>query len=124
MLLIAIALQSAPSDASRHIAHPVQTPSELGIKAANTLTNPLFEVVGTKIYDHNGREFIAKGVNVNGPGFGWPGDTPGYAEEIIERWQFNSIRLNVKELEPAPWTYTENGTIDEIIEAGVESGSG
>ena len=79
--------------------------------------------MGTKIYDPNGREFIAKGVNVNGPGFGWPGDTPGYADEIIERWKFNSIRLNVKELDPAPWTYAENGTVDEIIDTYTDKGA-
>ena len=76
-----------------------------------------FSVRGSKILDPNGREFIAKGVNVNGPGFGWPGDTPGYANDIIERWNFNSIRLNVRELDPAPYKYSENGSIDEIVKA-------
>ena len=76
-----------------------------------------FSVRGSKILDPNGREFIAKGVNVNGTGFGWPGDTPGYADEIIERWNFNAIRLNVRELDPAPYKYSENGSIDEIVKA-------
>ena len=122
-LNLASAIQSATNYASFHVTRPTQTPLELRILEANTLTNPLFEVVGTKIYDPNGREFIAKGVNVNGPGFGWPGDTPGYADEIIDRWKFNSIRLNVKELEPSSWKYSENGTIDEIIDTYTDKGA-
>ena len=124
VLNLALAFQAATNyPRFQSVTHPIQTSLELGILEANTLTNPLFKVVGTKIYDPNGREFIAKGVNVNGPGFGWPGDTPGYADEIIERWKFNSIRLNVKELDPAPWTYAENGTVDEIIDTYTDKGA-
>ncbi|MBD2070959.1 cellulase family glycosylhydrolase [Leptolyngbya sp. FACHB-671] len=75
-----------------------------------------FRVVGTKIYDPNGREFIAKGVNINGPGYGWPGKTPEQVDNI-KRWGFNSIRLNVRQLGlDNKQTYAENGTIDAIVE--------
>jgi hypothetical protein len=75
-----------------------------------------FRVVGTKIYDPNGREFIAKGVNINGPGYGWPGKTPDQVDNI-KRWGFNSIRLNVRQLGlDNKQTYAENGTIDAIVE--------
>ena len=121
-LNLASALQATPK-VEQKSTHSWQTPSELGVVDAVSRTNPLFKVVGTKIYDPKGREFIAKGVNVNGPGFGWPGDTPGYANEIIDRWKFNSIRLNVKELDPAPWKYAENGTIDEIIDTYTDKGA-
>ena len=121
-LNLASALQTTPSVELKS-THSRQTPSELGVVDVLTRTNPLFKVVGTKIYDPKGQEFIAKGVNVNGPGFGWPGDTPGYANDIIDRWKFNSIRLNVKELDPAPWKYAENGTIDEIIDTYTDKGA-
>jgi hypothetical protein len=74
-----------------------------------------FEVVGNKIYDPNGREFIAKGVNINGPGYGWPGDTPNQVDNI-KKWGFNAIRLNVRELGfEQKSTYAQNGTVDQIV---------
>lgn len=82
-----------------------------------------FQVVGNKIYDPNNREFIAKGINVNGPGFGWPGNTPSYVDEITGDWGFNAIRLNVRSLQPSPYTYTENGTIDQIVQAYTNAGA-
>jgi hypothetical protein len=74
-----------------------------------------FEVVGNKIYDPNGREFIAKGVNINGPGYGWPGDTPNQVDNI-KKWGFNAVRLNVRELGfEQKSTYAQNGTVDQIV---------
>jgi aryl-phospho-beta-D-glucosidase BglC (GH1 family) len=74
-----------------------------------------FEVVGSKIYDPDGREFIAKGVNINGPGFGWPGDTPNQVDNV-KKWGFNSIRLNIRELGIEPKNrYAQNGTVDQIV---------
>ncbi len=90
--------------------------SQSASAAATSGTNQ-FQVVGTKIFDPNGVEFIAKGVNVNGPGFGWPGNTPSYVDEITGTWGFNAIRLNVQELQPSSYTYAENGTIDQIVQA-------
>ncbi|NJL38354.1 MAG: glycoside hydrolase family 5 protein [Leptolyngbyaceae cyanobacterium SM1_4_3] len=84
--------------------------------AARSDSSNDFRVVGTKIYDPNGREFIAKGVNINGPGYGWPGKTPEQVDNI-KRWGFNSIRLNVRQLGlDNKQTYAENGTIDAIVE--------
>lgn len=84
-------------------------------------TNGKFETYNGKIYDPNGREFVAKGVNLNGPGFGWPGNPVSYVDEI-EKWGFNAIRLNVKEIEPSQYKYAENGTIDSIVQAYTQAG--
>lgn len=83
--------------------------------------NGKFETYNGKIYDPNGREFVAKGVNLNGPGFGWPGDPVSYVDEV-EKWGFNAIRLNVQEIEPSPYKYAENGTIDSIVQAYTQAG--
>lgn len=103
--------------------YPLLSLKELGVLDVRSFTNPLFEVVGSKIYDASGVEFIAKGVNINGPGFGWPGDTVGYADEIVDRWGFNAIRLNVQQLEPSSYVYEENGTIPEIVQAYTSRGA-
>lgn len=116
----------AVSSPSAQVArdHSTQNLLQQGI---DPLTNkpltdePKFRVIGNTIYDPNGQEFIAKGVNVNGPGFGWPGTTPEYADKIVD-WGFNTVRVNVRELDPAPWLYDENGTIDEIVEAYTSKG--
>lgn len=52
-----------------------------------------FQVQGTKIYNLNCGEFVARGVNINGPGYGWWGNTPAAVSDVVERWKFNAIRL-------------------------------
>lgn len=52
-----------------------------------------FQVIGTKIYDPRGREFIVKGTNAPGYRYVWPGDTKADLPDI-DRWGFNLIRLN------------------------------
>ncbi|NES94826.1 MAG: cellulase family glycosylhydrolase [Desertifilum sp. SIO1I2] len=96
------------------------TPEQLGLLSAKLNTSPLagtgkFEIQNGKIYDPNGREFIAKGVNLNGPGFGWPGNPISYSDQIVNTWKFNAIRLNIQELQPSQYQYAENGSVRDII---------
>ena len=73
-----------------------------------------FQVIDDKIYTPDGQEFIIKGTNINGPKFGWPGDTPGYVHLIADCWQFNTVRVNVMLFDGQP--YAENGTIEQIVD--------
>ena len=80
-----------------------------------------FKVKGTEIIDPNGQEFIAHGININGYGYGWWGDTPGAVGDIVERWNFNAIRLNVRGIEPRE-IIEQNGTIDQVIDLYTDHG--
>jgi Cellulase (glycosyl hydrolase family 5)/Domain of unknown function (DUF4114) len=53
--------------------------------AANSKKN--FQVIGTKIYDPSGKEFIIKGTNM----FTWEGNTQ--VNSIVNQWQFNTVRV-------------------------------
>lgn len=52
-----------------------------------------FNVVGSKIIDPLGKEFIPVGANVNGPNSWWNGYTAGNASIAKDRWHWNVIRL-------------------------------
>ena len=84
------------------------------------LSNGHFQVIEDKIYAPDGQEFIIKGTNINGPKFGWPGDTPGYVHLIADCWRFNTVRVNVMLFDGQP--YAENGTIEQIIDAYTAKG--
>ncbi len=57
----------------------------LASQALNDIAD--FQVIGTKIYDPNGQEFIAKGVNV----FTWDGTDN--IDNYIDTWGFNTVRI-------------------------------
>lgn len=80
-----------------------------------------FKVKGTEIIAPNGQEFIAHGININGYGYGWWGDTPGAVNDIVERWNFNAIRLNVRDIEPKE-IIEQNGTINQVIDLYTDRG--
>ncbi|MBD0254820.1 MAG: cellulase family glycosylhydrolase [Cytophagales bacterium] len=77
---------------------------------------PPFTTAGSKIYDPQGREFIAKGINVNGFNWVWPGSTLGYADKIIDCWGFNLVRVNNALLATMPRP-TDSNNLNEIIGA-------
>ncbi|ANE46586.1 hypothetical protein SY83_10220 [Paenibacillus swuensis] len=52
-----------------------------------------YTVSGTKIMK-NGTEFILNGTNVNGPQWCWGSNTVNDANLIVNKWKFNSIRVN------------------------------
>lgn len=74
-----------------------------------------FEVRNSKIYAPDGSEFLIKGTNINGPDYGWPGNTPSYVDLVADCWNFNTVRVNVRLL-GGQISYDENGTIEEIID--------
>jgi mannan endo-1,4-beta-mannosidase len=58
--------------------------------------NENFKIIGSKIFDPEGNEFIPKGVNVQGMKWVWPGDIVPQADHIINAWNFNILRVNCK----------------------------
>ena len=62
---------------------------------ANT-DNGNFQIVGSKIIDPDGKEFIPRGVNVQGMKWVWPGDIVPQADQIINAWNFNFVRVNCR----------------------------
>jgi mannan endo-1,4-beta-mannosidase len=58
--------------------------------------NGNFQIIGSKIYDPQGNEFIPKGVNVQGMKYGWPGDIVPQADKITDGWKFNILRVNCR----------------------------
>ena len=87
----------------------------------SVVANGRFQVVGSKIYNPSGSEFIIKGTNINGPKYGWPGETPGYVDLVADCWQFNTIRVNVRLFDDKRY-YEANGTIEEIIDTYTAKG--
>jgi mannan endo-1,4-beta-mannosidase len=62
---------------------------------ANT-GNGNFQIIGSKIIDPDGNEFIPRGVNVQGMKWVWPGNIVPQADLIINAWKFNIIRVNCR----------------------------
>jgi mannan endo-1,4-beta-mannosidase len=59
-------------------------------------TNGNFQIIGSKIIDPEGNEFIPKGVNVQGMKWVWPGNVVPQADVLINAWKFNIIRVNCR----------------------------
>ena len=75
-----------------------------------------FKVEGTKIIAPNdGKEFLIKGVNVNGPGWVFERDTLQDVELITDAWQFNTVRLCATI--GWHWAQNNNSDLDGIIYA-------
>lgn len=75
-----------------------------------------FEVQGTKILDPDGKEFIIKGINVNGPHWPWNRPTVPDADLITKVWKFNTIRINFfPSLATNGCCRNNNTNADEII---------
>jgi mannan endo-1,4-beta-mannosidase len=70
-----------------------------------------FQVIGSKIYDPNGEEFIIKGTNM----FTWEGNTQ--VNSIVNQWKFNTVRVpnyllgSYGQLSPQLDGYATNGAI-------------
>jgi mannan endo-1,4-beta-mannosidase len=58
--------------------------------------NGNFQIIGSKIIDPEGNEFIPRGVNVQGMKYGWPGNVVPQADLIINAWNFNIVRVNCR----------------------------
>lgn len=60
-------------------------------KVSNAQT---FAVSGNKIL-RDGQEFVVKGANVNGPGWGWGKATAPDVVKLLDLWKFNTVRVNI-----------------------------
>jgi mannan endo-1,4-beta-mannosidase len=85
-----------------------------------TVTNPQFQIIGNKIYDPNGKEFISKGANM----FAWEGIAN--VNNYLNTWGFNTIRVpnyllgSYGQLHPSVNGY---GTNHQIVDAFTSSGA-
>ncbi|MBC8138403.1 MAG: cellulase family glycosylhydrolase [Fibrella sp.] len=73
-----------------------------------------FSVSGNKIL-RNGQEFVVKGVNVNGPGWGWMKATIPDVSLIVDAWKFNTVRVQIV-LGPNR-TVGDNENLDALVRA-------
>ncbi len=92
--------------------------SSASLESSNN--NEAFQVVGTDIIAPNGQEFIAHGININGPGYDLTVDIPAAIDDIVDRWHFNAIRLNLKVIEPEK-SIAEN-EIEQIVNLYTDRG--
>ncbi|MDM9383863.1 cellulase family glycosylhydrolase [Chlorogloeopsis sp. ULAP01] len=75
-----------------------------------------FKVVGNKILDPSNNEFVAKGVNINGPNAVWPHDMSRDVDKIGNScWNFNLVRVNSWLFSAGVRQYTSNNDIDKIV---------
>ncbi|THF76728.1 cellulase family glycosylhydrolase [Cohnella fermenti] len=77
-----------------------------------------FQVIGSKIYDPDGNEFIARGTNINGLNWVWSREVTQDADLIQDVWNFNVVRVNsmLKPLAGSP-QFTTNNDLDAIVDA-------
>jgi hypothetical protein len=66
----------------------------IALVSSAVLAGNNFTIVGTRIYDPSGKEFLARGINL--PGFNnWAGhDSTPDASLIADAWGFNLVRVN------------------------------
>ena len=82
--------------------------------------NSQFQIIGTKIYDPNGQEFIVKGINM----FAWEGLSQ--VDSLVNHWGFNTIRVpnyllgSYEQPHPAADNYGNN---HQIVDAFTSQGS-
>ncbi|MDM9382416.1 cellulase family glycosylhydrolase [Chlorogloeopsis sp. ULAP01] len=92
--------------------------SLIAIGDGRALAQMHFKTVGSKIYDPEGKEFVIKGVNVQGPNWVWPIDITRDVNAIGSScWNFNLVRVNsLLFLGETPWRqYTSNNDINKIV---------
>jgi hypothetical protein len=81
----------------------------------------LFRVNGTQIIGPGGKEFVIKGVNVNGPGWAFSRDTLQDVEKIVDVWQFNTVRLCAATRWDS-WARHHNSDLDALVDAFTKRG--
>ncbi len=94
------------------VANPTAVPQATLISSGEG-----FSVRGTKIYGPDGKEFVAKGVNVNGYNWVWTRSTVNDAHLIVDCWAFNLVRVNSFLFmgESKYPQYTNNNDLDAIV---------
>ncbi len=73
-----------------------------------------FQVKESQILDNAGKEFIAKGVNVNGPLWPWSRPTIPDINLIADIWKCNIVRVNCWP-QNTPYVNTNNDNLDGIV---------
>ncbi|MFN8528582.1 MAG: cellulase family glycosylhydrolase [Anaerolineae bacterium] len=98
-------------------AHSISADSSLRQEQNPPAPTPGFTVRNSTIYDPNGREFVANGVNVNGFNWVWQRSTVGDVDLIVDCWNFNLIRVNsflfTGQIQYPQ--FTDNNDLDAII---------
>jgi hypothetical protein len=71
-----------------------------------------FSVVGSKIYDPDGKEFIANGTGIVGWNSCWGGDPVADFDNVVNCWKFNTVRVYMQNTCrcPAYFEYTAPST--------------
>ena len=79
-----------------------------------------FTVDGVRLLDPDGKPFLVKGVNANGPGWVWQRDTLQDADLITDVWKFNTVRLCMA----LGWTWVGdvNRDLDALVDAFTKKG--
>lgn len=88
------------------------------LKTPDASGNKNFKVIGPRIFAPEGREFIAKGINVQGYNWCWPRDITQDAEKIADWWKFNLIRVvcNLFPHQNPKWKqFPDNNDLDKIV---------
>ncbi|HEY9847000.1 MAG TPA: cellulase family glycosylhydrolase, partial [Candidatus Caenarcaniphilales bacterium] len=82
-----------------------------------------FRVSGTKILAPNGREFVIKGVSINGPNWYWGEDMtqPRHLDKIVDCWKFNFVRVSTNIL-PTRGVSNDNNDVDKLVQAYTSRG--
>lgn len=73
-----------------------------------------FRVSGSIILGPDGKEFIARGININGMNWVWSREVTQDADLMTKTWKFNAVRVNCFE-KKANGQYTANNNLDKII---------
>jgi hypothetical protein len=80
-----------------------------------------WSIQGTQIIDPNGNPFVAKGVNVIGPNWVWPGHTTQDVDSILNVWKFNLVRVDMS-TQPGPYSSDQYDSLDSIIQTFTSRG--
>jgi hypothetical protein len=120
--LIYINEQENKRDRKHKVCNLEITPILIFIISVNKMPSKKFQfqVLGTKIYDPNGQEFIAKGINM----FAWEGISQ--VNSLMNQWGFNTVRVpnyllgSYNQPHPAANNY---GTNHQIVDAFTSQGA-
>lgn len=74
-----------------------------------------FHFIDSKIIQPNGDEFIAKGINIPGPNYWDTREITQDSDAIINKWKFNSVRINTRILCETGKGSDANNDLNKII---------
>ena len=74
-----------------------------------------FYIKNTKIIDPNGKQFIPRGVNINGYEWVWPREMTQDIPTLVDCWKFNMVRVNC--IIKATGNSNDNNNLDKLISA-------